>query len=170
MESPAPARTLDSHAHAHAGDGPGQGAFKELRDEVRHAVDRMPLGEVCLKDRKHLQPVHAIRDLSGRGVSLCIDDALAPGEPVVIELQRGEFHMSFYAYVAWCCPGEQLLGEAAQLLPGTHVAGLRVVGAQSLGQLIGLTHGGGIKRRNPVRPLSEPAEGFATRAAGLGQR
>jgi len=84
-----------------------------------------------VKARHELQPVLAIRDLSQRGVCLCLEHRLVAGEPVVIELRRGDAHLEFYAYVAWC----QARVEDDESV-GQHLVGLRVYGAHSLGQLI----------------------------------
>jgi len=136
----------------------GNGRFHELRDEARHWVDQPPAGEVYVKDRHHVQPVQAIRDVSVRGVSLALSDALLPGEPVVIQLSRGALQLEFYAYVCWCrCratpasgwqdvdgrPCEE--GEACS----EHIAGLRVYGPQSLAELVG-------RSAQALRPRSPP--------------
>ena len=123
---------------------PLPGGFHEHRDEARRWVDQPPPGEVYVKDRHHVQPVHAIRDVSVRGVSLFVHDALMPGEPVVIQLHRGEEQFEFYAYVCWCrC--EEAADTDWQPLDGEscgaaqcerHVAGLRVYVPQSLSRLI----------------------------------
>jgi hypothetical protein len=122
---------------------PVPGGFHEHRDETRHWVDQPPPGEVYIKDRHHVQAVRAIRDVSVRGVSLFVHDALMPGEPVVIQLYRGAEQVEFYAYVCWCrCeepadsdwqqpPGDPCSDHCVQ-----HVAGLRVYGPQSLSRLI----------------------------------
>lgn len=102
----------------------------EMRDEGRRTVDAVPRGKLVVKDRHEMQPVLCIHDVSLRGISLCVDHALVPGEPVVIELERGDVALSFYAYVAWCHPDPS--DDAA----GRHMAGLRVYGAQSLGPLL----------------------------------
>lgn len=128
----------------------GTGRFHEHRDETRRWVDQPPQGHVTVKDRHHVQPVHSIRDVSVRGVSLALHDALMPGEPVVIQLSRGNEQMEFYAYVCWCRSQEgndtdwqTVDGEAAgdkgnngDRSFAQHVAGLRVYGPQSLANLI----------------------------------
>lgn len=124
---------------------PIPGSFHEHRDETRSAVRHPPPGEVYLKDRHHVQPVQAIRDVSARGVSLFLQDALMPGEPVVIELRQGAGLVEFYAYVCWCRCEEG--GAFDGVLDARHVAGLRVYGPQSLSRLI----------RPSDRALSQPA-------------
>ncbi len=61
------------------------GSFSELRDELRHRIDRAPLGRITLLARNARQRVHLIRDVSAHGVSLVLEYALEPGEPVLIE-------------------------------------------------------------------------------------
>lgn len=125
----------------------GSNRFHEHRDETRHWVDQPPLGEVSVRDRHHVQPVQSIRDVSVRGVSLLLPDALMPGEPVVIQLSSGGQDLEFYAYVCWCrC--RQTAESDWQDIDGRvacdnspcaeHVAGLRVYGPQSLSRLIGI--------------------------------
>lgn len=123
----------------------GPGRFHEHRDDARHWVDHRPADDLFVKDRHHVQPVQAIRDVSARGVSLALHDALMPGEPVVIQLSRGQSLLEFYAYVCWCrcrespdsdwqdVDGKPCEGGACL----EHVAGLRVYGPQSLAQLVG---------------------------------
>lgn len=124
----------------------GSNRFHEHRDETRHWVDQPPLGEVSVRDRHHVQPVQSIRDVSVRGVSLLLPDALMPGEPVVIQLSSGGQDLEFYAYVCWCRCRETAESDwqdidgrvACDSSPcAEHVAGLRVYGPQSLSRLIG---------------------------------
>jgi hypothetical protein len=125
--------------------------FNELRDEVRLRIGRVPKGTVLIHHRNHRQPVRAVRDCSARGVGLFVDEALLPGEPVRIELNRdGASRMTFYAYVAWCKSTQGVGGSAGVArdaasadragdglaAPGACVAGLRVVGAASIGSLM----------------------------------
>jgi hypothetical protein len=112
------------------------GRFHEHRDEARSAVPQQPLGGVFLKDRHHVQPVEAIRDVSARGVSLFVHDALMPGEPVVIELRQDGGQVEFYAYVCWCRGDDVEACTDADGACHRHVAGLRVYGPQSLARLI----------------------------------
>jgi hypothetical protein len=113
----------------------GDSVFKELRDEARRAVSEVPVERVYCKDRSHRQLVRAIRDFSARGISLCLDDPLTPGEPVVIELTRGDRPLTFYAYVAWCRFNE-VPSDGSAPLSGRCIAGLRVYGTGSLAQLL----------------------------------
>lgn len=138
----------------------GTGRFHEHRDETRRWVDQPPQGQVTVKDRHHVQPVHSIRDVSVRGVSLFLHDALMPGEPVVIQLSRGNEQMEFYAYVCWCRSQESsdsdwqtLDGEAGDIdsRARAHVAGLRVYGPQSLANLIDPA------LRNPSKGVGRPS-------------
>lgn len=123
---------------------PGPGRFQEHRDELRCTVQQPLPGEVYLKDRHHVQPVQAIRDVSARGVSLFVHDALLPGEPVVIELRQSEGPVQWYAYVCWCRsddspepPSAAACGDGAAASGcSRHIAGLRVYGPQSLVQLL----------------------------------
>lgn len=115
---------------------PGPSPFHEHRDENRSAVQQPPPGEVYLKDRHHVQPVAGIRDVSARGVSLFVQDALMPGEPVVLELRQGPELVEFYAYVCWCRHDDDGPACDATVSCHRHVAGLRVYGPQSLARLI----------------------------------
>lgn len=123
----------------------GSGRFHEHRDETRHWIDQPPVGDVSVRDRHHVLPVQSIRDVSARGVSLLLQDALMPGDPVVIQLTRGDQALEFYAYVCWCrcretadsdwhdIDGRDACGSGQG---AEHVAGLRVYGPQSLSRLI----------------------------------
>lgn len=126
----------------------GSGRFHEHRDETRHWVDQPPYGDVSVRDRHHVQPVQSIRDVSVRGVSLLLHDALLPGEPVVIQLSRGEQKLEFYAYVCWCRGREAADSEDGAdperrnwETSAEHVAGLRVYGPQSLSRLVAAVKG-----------------------------
>jgi hypothetical protein len=137
---------------------PGQdtqpGSFSELRDELRHRIDRPPQGCITLLARSERQRVHLIRDVSAHGVSLVLEHALEPGEPVLIEQspapvdlnqrpsppgtaaassdEAGASGCIYRAYVVWCRDTEP--GCSA---PEAHfIAGLRVHGPQSLERLI----------------------------------
>lgn len=137
---------------------PGQdtqsGNFSELRDELRHRIDRPPQGCITLLARSERQRVHLIRDVSAHGVSLVLEHALEPGEPVLIEQspapvdltvhhssqdtaaaplgEAGASGCIYRAYVVWCRDTEP--GCSA---PEAHfIAGLRVHGPQSLERLI----------------------------------
>jgi hypothetical protein len=98
--------------------------------------------------------VHLIRDVSAHGVSLVLEHALEPGEPVLIEQRPAPVDVPdamprhsavagspdearaseciYRAYVVWCRDSEP--GCSA---PDAHfVAGLRVHGPQSLERLV----------------------------------
>lgn len=135
------------------------GSFSDLRDELRRRVDRQPHGRITLLARSARQRVHLIRDVSAHGVSLVLEHALEPGEPVLIEQcpdpllhhhANGEHagetpappcpptnestrvDCVYRAYVVWCRDCEP--GCSA---PDAHfIAGLRVHGPQSLERLI----------------------------------
>jgi hypothetical protein len=139
---------------------PLPGSFDELRDEQRQRVDRPPQGRITLLAHNERQCVQLIRDVSAHGVSLVLEHALEPGEPVLIEQSPEPGHSPklapaegsgttpssgpgevagpsqepcvYRAYVVWCRDF-----EAASSTPRAHfVAGLRVHGPQSLEQLI----------------------------------
>lgn len=115
---------------------PFRGQQTELRDDARRRVGRVPLGQVVIRDRLHVQTVLEIRDLSSRGVSLCVEGELSPGEPVVLELRRGAQQMAFYGYVAWCRSSSSLDHDiGADFSVGHaegHIVGLRMVGSPSM--------------------------------------
>jgi hypothetical protein len=133
----------------------------ELRAEYRHRVDQPPLGHITLQSRSSSQPVRLIRDISAHGVSLLVDEAVAPGEPVLIAQVLGDsasLHTDrtsaqthaphappvgaealgasrehvYRAYVVWC--RRQAADELCPV-PG-YVAGLRVFDPHGLGQLV----------------------------------
>lgn len=137
-----------------SGPGSQPAGFNELRDELRRRIDRPPHGRITLLARSERQQVHLIRDVSAHGVSLLLEHALEPGEPVLIEqcpapldLPGGQPQLpaldgladdactsecTYRAYVVWCRNSEP--GCSA---PDAHfVAGLRVHGPQSLERLI----------------------------------
>ncbi|MEY4749889.1 MAG: hypothetical protein RIQ60_2103 [Pseudomonadota bacterium] len=64
--------------------GTAQRPVQEMREEERIPVDRPPLGHIVLKARGSMQLVHVIRDISAHGVSLVLDEEVAPGEPVLL--------------------------------------------------------------------------------------
>jgi hypothetical protein len=139
--------------------------FNELRDENRLRVDQPPLGHITLRARGSQQTVHLIRDISAHGVSLLLDEAVAPGEPVLLAQtlpsespagspgsthgapphpshadplhpEAGADHV-YRAYVVWC-----RLQAADELQPGPHyIAGLRVFEPHALDHLVAASKG-----------------------------
>jgi hypothetical protein len=141
---PSPPSSVDPPGNTH-----------ELRDEQRRRVDHLPHGRITLLAHSERQRVQLIRDVSAHGVSLVLEHALEPGEPVLIEQTPEPGHpvdralsgagalatppaepqdeaCVYRAYVVWCRDF-----EAANAAPDAHfVAGLRVYGPQSLERLI----------------------------------
>ncbi|PXW97950.1 PilZ domain-containing protein [Sphaerotilus hippei] len=112
----------------------GPACLVELRDEQRRAIDAPPRNALYVKNRERQYPVHAVRDVSARGISVMLDQALTPGEAVLLESQRGLQHVEYCAFVVWCRspPADvQALHKERR-----HLIGLRVYGPQALGHLI----------------------------------
>jgi hypothetical protein len=137
----------------------------ELRDEERLRIDQPPLGHITLRARGSQQTVHLIRDISAHGVSLLLDEAVAPGEPVLLAQtlpsdtsagaagsthgappqpshadprhpEAGADHV-YRAYVVWC-----RRQAADELQPGPHyIAGLRVFEPHALDHLVAASEG-----------------------------
>jgi hypothetical protein len=132
-----------------------------LRTEDRHRIDQPPLGHITLHSRTSHQPVRLIRDISAHGVSLLLDEEVAPGEPVLIAQTLGdaacaqadrtpaqthaphprpgadaaagpiEEHV-LRAYVVWC---RRQVADELQPAPA-YVAGLRVFDPHGLDLLV----------------------------------